>query len=100
MARVLYPSQSAYAATPQTASHIGRYVHREITPSSDDSYLVIEPKYENRPDLLAFELYGNPNYWWVFYSRNLDQIRDPIWDFVSGIEIVVPSEDHLRNSLG
>jgi hypothetical protein len=100
MPKIMYPSQSAYAATPQTSSHIGRYVHRTIDPSSDDQYMVITPKHENRPDLLAFELYGNPNYWWVFCSRNLDSIRDPIWDFVAGLEIVVPSNKHLKETLG
>ena len=100
MSYINYPSYSAYSATPQSASHIGRYVHRTITPSSDDKYITIDPKYNYRPDLLAYDLYGNPSYWWVFCSRNLDLIRDPIWDFVTGLEIVVPSNSHIKASVG
>lgn len=100
MARVLYPSHSAYSATPQSANRIGRYVHRSIPASSDDQTIVIDPKHNHRPDLLAYELYGSPSYWWVFCSRNIGIIRDPIWDFVAGTEITVPSNKHLKENIG
>lgn len=95
-----YPNTSPYAATPQTPSHIGVYRHRDIPAANDDRTIVIDPKYNLRPDLLAYDLYGNPQYWWVFLVRNIDFIRDPIWDFKTGLEIVVPSNRHLRATLG
>lgn len=95
-----YPNTSPYAATPQSAAYIGLYRHRKISAAADDKVIVIEPKYDLRPDLLAYDLYGNPQYWWVFLVRNMDFIRDPVWDFRTGLEIVVPSQSHLRATLG
>ncbi len=100
MAFYSYLSSSAYAATPQGSAYIGRYKHRNIPASTDDRAITIEPKYNLRPDLLAYDLYGNPNYWWVFCSRNIDLIRDPIWDFTTGKEIIVPTNTHLKASIG
>ncbi len=98
--RISYPASSPYAATPQTADYIGRYVHRTVEPSDQDRYHTIKPGHNFRPDLLSHELYGTPAYWWVFCSRNLNVIRDPIWDFRTGIEIIVPSLTHLKATLG
>ena len=100
MAYINYSNASPYAGTSQAEWHIGRYQHRKIFPAGDDEYMTVEPKYHNRPDLLAYDLYGNPQYWWVFCARNMDSIRDPIWDFVSGLEIVVPSKKNLKATLG
>lgn len=97
---VNYTTESPYAATPQENWHIGRFKMRDVPPSGDDSYIIIDAKYNNRPDLLSYDLYGNPLYWWVFMVRNMDTIRDPIWDFTTGKEIVVPSNKHLKATLG
>lgn len=32
--------------------------------------------------------------------RNMDVIRDPIWDFQAGIQIYVPSDTRLKQILG
>ncbi len=96
MTFVKYPSSSPYATTKQTANYIGLYVHRAINPHKDDRQLTLTLKYNNRPDLLSYDLYGTPNYWWVFCVRNPDVIRDSIWDFTTGQSIWVPSDDHLR----
>ena len=57
---------------------------------SDEQY-VIDPAYDERPDLLANQLYNNSRLWWVFALRNPDVIKDPIRDFKSGTEIFLPS---------
>jgi hypothetical protein len=60
-------------------------------PNSYNTYpLVIGNKYDQRPDLLAYDLYGNAKLWWVFAQFNQDLLLDPIIDFRSGIEIQVP----------
>lgn len=100
MARINYPSVSAYAATPQSNWFIGNYVHRKIPSNGADKLFTITPKYINRPDLLAYDLYGNPGYWWVFCARNPNVLRDPIWDFEAGKVIIIPSQSHLKASLG
>lgn len=51
----------------------------------------ITPKYENRPDVLAHDLYGNSKLWWVFAQFNPDTLNDPIIDFVSGLKIKIPT---------
>jgi hypothetical protein len=39
---------------------------------------------------MAYELYGNSNAWWALIHYNRDVIKDPIFDFKAGLEIVVP----------
>ena len=51
---------------------------------------VISSKYNLRPDLMAYDLYGDSNVWWIFVHYNRDVIKDPVFDFKSGVEIVVP----------
>lgn len=50
----------------------------------------IEPRYNQRPDMLANELYGNSKLWWAFALINQDKLIDPIMDFTSGLSIEVP----------
>lgn len=57
---------------------------------SDEEY-VIDPAYDERPDLLAKALYNNSRLWWVFALRNPDVIKDPLRDFKSGTVIFLPS---------
>lgn len=59
---------------------------------SDETY-VIEQKYNNRLDLLAFDKYGSTRLWWVIALRNLDIIKDPSRDAVAGLEIRIPSKN-------
>jgi len=100
MSKIRYPESSPYGATPQSSWYIGNYVHRDIPPAKDDISVEITKKYENRPDVLSYELYGTPAYWWVFSIRNRDLLTDPVWDMVSGITIFAPSLDNLKKSLG
>ena len=53
--------------------------------------MTIEAKYNEKPDLLAYDLYGNSKLWWVFALFNQDKLKDPIIDFKSGIKIIVPT---------
>jgi hypothetical protein len=50
--------------------------------------------------LLAFDLYGDKNLWWVFAQRNMEILKDPIFDLIPGIEIYVPKGDALARVLG
>jgi Base plate wedge protein 53 len=93
---VNYPTSSPYAVTPQFPWRLGRYVHRAIPPSPGDEPKTLSTKYHNRPDNLAFDLYGNQSYWWVFMLRNMNLIRDPIFDMVGGMTIIVPTKATLE----
>lgn len=93
-----YKDSSPYAKTPITEDNfLGYYKHRRILPDSSDLIIVIDTKYEFRPDLLSYDLYGTPNYWWIFTARNLNIIRNPIYDMVAGIEIYAPTKERLNN---
>ena len=100
MTTIVYPAQSAYAATPQSSTQIGIFVPRYINASSDDTSYTIETKYNNRPYLLAYDLYGNPGYFWVFAMRNPDIIRDITWDFTAGTTITIPSATNVKATYG
>jgi hypothetical protein len=52
--------------------------------------ITLEAKYEEKPDLLAHDLYGNAKLWWVFALFNEDKLSDPIIDFKTGLKISVP----------
>jgi hypothetical protein len=52
--------------------------------------VTIQSKHEEKPDLLAYELYGNSKLWWVFGLFNQDALADPIIDFKAGLKIIVP----------
>ena len=51
----------------------------------------IDKKYDRRPDLMAYDLYGSPEKWWVLVHYNRDLLKDPINDFIAGMTIVVPN---------
>jgi len=69
-----------------------------ISPFDED--YTIPQKYDERPDLLAYQLYESSRLWWVFALRNLDTIQDPIRDFKAGITIKLPSAETVNNFLG
>jgi hypothetical protein len=73
---------------------------RPIPAASDDILYEITPSYTYRPDLLAYDVYGEKELWWIFAQRNLDVIKDPIYDFVAGTKIYLPQGEKLKEFLG
>ena len=73
---------------------------RPVPASDDDQSYVIETQYTYRPDLLSYDYYGTPKLWWVFAQRNMDIIKEPVFDFLAGTEIKLPSPDKLKKILG
>jgi hypothetical protein len=71
----------------------------KIPRSTADRLYAIESRYENRPDLLAHELYGTVKLWWVFALRNPDVIIDPLTDFTSGTKIYIPPRETIDRVL-
>ena len=53
--------------------------------------VTLDAKYDEKPDLLAYDLYGNAKLWWVFALFNQDKLKDPIIDFKEGVIILVPT---------
>lgn len=73
---------------------------RPVSAEPDDFLYTIESQYMYRPDLLAHDLYGDAQLWWVFTQRNMDVLEDPIFDFVPGKKIYIPKASGLRTVLG
>jgi len=73
---------------------------RPVPAYADDPLYTVEPQYLHRPDLLAYDMYGDNRLWWIFTQRNLDVLEDPIYDLVPGIQIFLPSPDRVLETLG
>jgi hypothetical protein len=95
-----YSASSPWYNTTQNSQYLDIWEPRPIPQSSDDFQYTIQPQYHFRPDLLAYDIYGNPKLWWVFMQRNIDIIFDPIYDFRSGVTIALPKKSQLLSALG
>jgi hypothetical protein len=97
-----YPSSSPYSNTniiDNKYLDVMNYTPIPMKPS--DVYYTLTSVYEYRPDLLAYDLYGNANLWWVFASRNPNGLgEDPYFNFKAGLGIYIPTIDTLRAVLG
>ena len=95
-----YSASSPWYNTIQNSQYLEEWQPRPIPYASDDFQYTIQPQYNYRPDLLAYDIYGNPKLWWVFMQRNIDIISDPIYDFRAGVTIALPKKSQLLASLG
>lgn len=89
-------STNQYSETPTKDFYLDLWVAREIGSSVGDKIVSIDPKYHLRPDLMAYDLYGSANLWWVFAITNKDKLVDPINDFVSGLVITQPAAKSIE----
>jgi len=96
-----YTDTSPYYKTKvKNGQYLGILDIRPIPAENDDIVYAIEPQYTYRPDLLAYDLYGSHKLWWVFAQRNMNVIKDPVYDFVAGTEIYLPKGSKLKERLG
>lgn len=70
-----------------------------IAITTRDEAYVIDPAFDERPDLLAHLLYESSNLWWVFALRNPDILKDPIRDFTAGKTIMLPAVDTVSSMI-
>ncbi len=99
----IYKKSSPYFKTPQRnflIEFLDFLTFRDIPDDDTDEVIIISAKFNERPDLLSNELYGTPDFWWIFAVRNPDELIDPIYDLVAGLEIVVPTRQRLFSLLG
>lgn len=90
-----YKSGSPYYYTPQTSWYLENIKLRDLQNDPTDKFVQITSNYEFRPYNLSYELYGNPDYWWVFMVLNPDLIKDPIYDFTTGKRIRIPTKERI-----
>lgn len=95
-----YSTSSPYYITNQANGYLDIISFRDIPSQVDDVLFEVTKTYENRPDLLAYDLYGSVNLWWVFSVRNKSVIKDPMYDLVAGVKIYLPKMSTLTAVLG
>jgi Base plate wedge protein 53 len=96
----IYNNNSPWYNTQTVQDYLDILTIRPVAADIDDFLYTIESQYAYRPDLLAYDLYGESSLWWVFIQRNLDVLQDPIYDFVPGTKIYIPKNSSLRTVLG
>ena len=96
----IYTSTSPYYLTNYSQFYLDNMVNRPIPKESDDTLWIITQTYQYRPDMLAFDLYGDAGLWWVFYQRNPNTLVAPPLDFAANTRIYLPKISTLRSTLG
>jgi hypothetical protein len=97
----IYPATSPYYSTGiVNGNFLDIMVPRLLPKVPSDIYWEITSVYDQRPDLLAYDLYSDSRLWWVFASRNPNRLKDPLFDFVTGVGIYLPKSDLVRQVLG
>ena len=95
-----YSKSSPYYKTASYGNFLDVMTYRTFPARADDVLYTIDAVYKNRPDLLAYDLYGDSRLWWVFAQRNPNTLKDPLFDFTTGTKIYIPKITTLRNVLG
>lgn len=95
-----YGKNSPWSQTPINEHYLDVFRIRPVSSEADDALYTLETQYTYRPDLLAFDMYGDDKLWWVFIQRNMDVLQDPIYDFVAGTTIYLPKKESLFKVLG
>lgn len=73
---------------------------RDIPKDGTDIAMTVGTEFHQRPDLLSNSLYGTTDLWWIFIVRNPDQMVDPIFDLVTGLDLFVPTKQRALNLVG
>jgi hypothetical protein len=97
---VTYLKTSPWYMTEQNNQYLDVLTIRPIPAADNDPDYSIESHYKHRPDLMAFDLYGNAALWWVFAQRNMDVLKDPVYDFEPGTVIKLPTKVNVFKYLG
>lgn len=93
-----FSSKSLYKQTSQF-NNIRGYLGKPYLPKDPetDQEFTITLQYENKPGLLAYDLYGSARYNWIFAYYNRDSIHDALVDMKAGLTITVPSPERVKN---
>jgi len=95
-----YGPTSPYYSTGYSQFFLDTMVNRPVPKATDDLLFTINTTFQYRPDLLAYDLYGDSSLWWVFYQRNPNTLTKPPLDFQAGTAIYLPKLSTLKTVLG
>ena len=83
-----YLGQKVVYYTERKLLSYNTYKRKEYKPNKKDKFTIISSRFEYRPELLSFEFYGTPDFWWKIMEAN--GIKD-IFDFKAGLNIRLPN---------
>jgi len=92
----MYSKNSPYYKTQIVDGYLDILNLPNLPAETDDILFEITSVYENRPDLLANDLYQDSNLWWVFAVRNKQMLKDPVFDFQAGKKIYLPKMQTIK----
>jgi hypothetical protein len=95
-----YSATSPYYDTQTSEYFLDLMKNRPIPKNPEDKLFTINQVYHLRPDLLAYDLYGYSDLWWVFAQRNPNTLQNPLGDFIKGTQIYLPQQTALQEALG
>ena len=96
----MYSKLSPYINTRIVNGYLDVISFIDLPGEADDIQFTITSLYMHRPDLLAYDIYGDSQLWWVFSVRNKDIIKDPVYDFVPGQVIYLPQLESIKKAIG
>lgn len=96
----VYSKTSPYANTEKFSFFLDVASIPNIPAEPSDVAYELDNIYKHRPDLLAFDLYGDSSLWWVFSIRNPNVLQDPVFDFLPGVTIYIPKKTTIVSALG
>ena len=95
-AHSVYSTNSRYSSggkTETTEKFLGFWDRVTFPEDSSDGIYTLEKIYQNRPDLLAFAVYGDSSLFWIILQYN--NIIDPFTEFKEGIVLKIPTKDRV-----
>ena len=93
---VQYDRTSPYYKTAMNQNYLDVASLPSVPKKADDVLFTVNKTYQYRPDLLAYDLYGDPGLWWVFAMRNPNAIQDPVFSMKIGTQIFLPKKETLQ----
>jgi hypothetical protein len=95
-----YAKTSPYLGTGTWGPFLDVWAGKTIPADPSDALYQIDPPYNLRPDLLAYDLYQDSNLWWVFAVRNPNTLIDPVFGFTAPTVIYIPTKAVVQQALG
>ena len=90
-----YIQESPFGVTDIIGRYMTYYIHRRIPPNALDVIVTLDDRYDKRPDLLAADVYGDPDLFWVVGLRN--GLEDPVFGLRKGVRYTIPHPSFVRN---
>lgn len=90
-----YKNTSHLSATSVANGYADIYTPPIVPDFNQTERFTLTQKYDRRPDLLAYDLYGEAKFWWIFALYNKNAILDPINDFTTGKILNIPKRNFV-----